>query len=367
MAAARATMTACRVKRVERAMRRSGCGMPKDGDWVTITGASGFIGQAVTARFLRAGYKVRAVFRRTTPPERLQAVACPSCTLFRADLTSRRAAEAAVGDSTGVIHLAGAVTDWGPRSMFYANNVQSTINVLRSAKKAGAKRFVYGGSVAVHGFGRHVRSTESGPYYALVNPYQSTKLKAERFVLSSDSGDSGDFTTIVLRPGNVMGRGDTTSLFPMFDAMGRGGLPYVAHGYYKTCPIHVEDLADAFLAAYRVDRPEERVFDVADDESVRWRDFLEYAAATLGISPPRLSFPRDVARLAARSLEKLYRAVGAKTGPTITRYRVDQLCNHYTFDTSRAKSVLGFSPTRGWRRAVQEAAEDYKRRPAFSR
>lgn len=330
--------------------------MNTDG-FVTITGASGFLGGVVAARFLDAGLSVRAVYRRPEAPPSLTRLQGPACELVRADCSDPADAARVAAGSAAVVHMAGAVSDWGPRRRFYRDNILTTRRMLAAASKTGARRFIYISSLAVQGFGPHSNSTEEGPYYPLVNIYQRSKAMAESFVLA----DRSDMRTIVLRPGNITGPGDTTSMFPLFDALCDGGLPYVAGGRFRTCPVHVGDVAEAVLAAFRVVDAEHQVFNIVDEESVTWRELLTSAAAMLETRPPRLDVPVFLAKSLARILEKLYWGFGSRKGPAITPYRVDQLSHDYTFSPARAKRELGFRQLHGWRAALQAAVQDYRR------
>ena len=79
--------------------------------------------------------------------------------------------------------------------------------------------FVRIGSIAVHGFGLHAQTTEEGPYYPLCCPYQRTKKQAEEEVLTRSAPG---FRTVVLRPANVYGPGDTTTFYRLLAAQERG-------------------------------------------------------------------------------------------------------------------------------------------------
>ena len=72
--------------------------MTGDTPLVTVLGAGGFLGTAVTSELARSPYRVRAVDRRHTPhPAEVEAVL--------ADLTEPGAVERVVADSDAVIHL----------------------------------------------------------------------------------------------------------------------------------------------------------------------------------------------------------------------------------------------------------------------
>ena len=324
-----------------------------------VTGASGFVGSALAIHLAASGRRVRGIWFRGGPAERMRRLAAAGVRLQRHDLGEDAGAGAALLGAATVVHCAGAVTDWGTADHFRRYNAELTARLCRAAEAAGCRRFVHASSAAVHGFGPHRDTTEQGPFYPPVNPYQETKLAAERSVreLVPDA--------VVLRLGNVYGPDDTTSFYRILQAIERGLPAFIDGGRHLTCPVYVDDVSRAFELALETDVAAGEVLLLTGGERVTWRHLLRHAAALLGRRPPRWAVPARLALPAARMCEWLYRAVPAAGEPPLTVYRVAQTAHDYHFSIARARAVLGYAPATGYRSGIERTVRAYRRsRPA---
>ncbi|HUX50092.1 MAG TPA: SDR family NAD(P)-dependent oxidoreductase [Spirochaetia bacterium] len=325
---------------------------------IVVTGASGFIGGHLAEALFKRGYHVRAVYRRANPPEGLARLACDRFELFQADLAQEERLAQMVAGMDAVIHVAARASDWGPYADYERDNYTATVRLLEAARNAGCRKMVVTSSIAVHGFGPHVDTTEEGPYYRHIAPYQITKKMAEDYALSQDGKG---IAVTAIRPGNVLGPGDTTVTFPILDGMERGLMGYISGGRSLTCPVYVGDLVNAHILALETPAANGLVFNITGGERVTWREYIEEAARCLGMRAPRKSVPGPLAYGLAALLEAVYHAVSAKKAPLLTRYRVAQLMYDFHFAVHRAETVLGYRPQTTWRDALRLTVEDYRR------
>jgi nucleoside-diphosphate-sugar epimerase len=326
-------------------------------DPVLVTGASGFIGGHIVNALIEQGRRVYAVYRRPTPPDHLKESETKGARLLRADLSKPGPElEEALALSEAVIHAAARTGDWGSMKKFMRSNYEPTLRLLDSARRAGCSKFVFVSSLAAAGFGEHVNSTEEGPHYELFNPYQKSKKMAEDAVRQADSPD---MATTAVRPGNVYGPGDTTTFFPIFDAMERRLMGYLGKGDTLTCPVYIDDLAAGIILALDSDASHGEVFNLVGSDKATWQDILEYSAKELGIKPPRVKVPRWLALFLAAVLTGVFKAFFIPKAPPITFYRVHQLTNHYHFSNAKAKKVLGWEPKTRYRTGFKKTAADY--------
>jgi len=333
---------------------------------VLVTGASGFIGGHIAGELARRGYQVRAAYRRRQMPPRLAQLAEQGVEALRIDLTAPKSADDGVGaipealeGVDAVVHVAALAGDWGPLELYERQNYDATVELLDAARSAGCRKFVFTSSIAVHGFGPHDGTTEEGPYYPPIVPYQITKKMAEDFVLAENGKD---IATTAIRPGNVTGPGDTSTMFPMFEAMQRGLRGTVNRGRSLTCPVFVGDVADAHIRALENPAADGLAFNITSGERVDWAEYTAYACKALGLPEPSLNIPLGPAFAIARFLEAVYHLFRIKNAPTLTLYRISQVAYDYSFSIERARRVLGFEPRVGWKEAVTLAAEDFLRR-----
>jgi uncharacterized protein YbjT (DUF2867 family) len=184
---------------------------------IAITGATGFVGQAVVDAVLRAGYEVRGLARR-------EQEARPGVEWVLGDLGDERTLRRLMMGATMVLHIAGVVNSVDAAG-FEAANVRGTLNVVNAALGAGINRLVHVSSLSAR-----------EPDLSL---YGASKRKGERIVAAS----SLDWT--IVRPPAVFGPRDT-EMFELF-RMARGGIvPLPPRG--RVSLIHVSDLANLLVA-----------------------------------------------------------------------------------------------------------------------
>jgi 2-alkyl-3-oxoalkanoate reductase len=325
---------------------------------VLVTGASGFVGGWVARALHARGESVRAVYRRATIPDHLARLVAGGAEVLRQDLGVAGEADAAVREVDAVIHAAARTGDWGTPELFREQNLDITVRLVDAASRAGCRCFVYVSTIAVHGFGPHVDSTEEGPYYPLIHPYQVSKKMAEEHVLSRNSPD---LRTTCVRPGIVYGPLDTTTLYRLLEAQRLGVRGTLGGGRSLTCPVYVEDLAEAVLLALGQERSAGEVFDITGGERVTWREFLDHAAELQG-ARPWIDVPLPVARAAAAVLDGLFgflRIPASAKMPPVTRYRVAQLAYDFHFSIEKARRLLGYLPRVGWQEGLRRAVEAF--------
>jgi len=323
---------------------------------VLVTGASGFIGGWVARGLAERGHAVRALYRRPRPPAFLETLAAGGVEIQRRDLAWPEDARAAVRGVEAVVHAAALTSDWGDAELFRRQNVEVTARLLQEARAAGCGVFVYVGSIAVHGYGPHVQTTEDGPYYPLCNPYQRTKKQAEESVLAANGPG---FRTVVLRPADVYGPGDTTTFYRLLAAQERGIRGTLGGGLRLASLLAVEDLVQAVVLALEREQSGGQAFNITGGEPNTWRQVLGYTASLLGVRP-WLELPLFVARPVAAVLAAVYGFLGIRRDPPLTPHRVEHVAYDFDFSIEKAQKMLGFSPAVGWREGLARTVAAYR-------
>jgi UDP-glucose 4-epimerase len=232
---------------------------------ILVTGGAGYIGSHLVRALLRAKHGVVVIDDLSSGHRD----AVPDGVAFvQADVRDvsavRRALEEhrveAVFHFASRIQVGESVRD--PR-LYYRDNLAAGIALLEPLLDHGVRAFVLSSTAAVYGDPRYVPIDEAHPQ-SPVNPYGATKLALE-WVLASYAAAYG-LKYAALRYFNASGAGDglserhdpETHLIPLVldAAMGvRPSLTVFGDDYATpdgTCVrdyIHVEDLADAHLAA----------------------------------------------------------------------------------------------------------------------
>ncbi len=188
-----------------------------------VTGASGFLGRALSRELARRGRVVRAAMRR--PAEG------PWTERAGVDLAAGTLPDGLLAGVDVVFHLAGKVHDLAElapdEDAYRAANVAGTRALLCAAAAAGVRRFVFMSSLAAVGDTGDALADESVATPP-TTPYGRTKLEAERLVLAV--GERHGMHVCNLRPALVYGAGGKGNLPRMLEAIDRRRFPSRALG-----------------------------------------------------------------------------------------------------------------------------------------
>ena len=133
-----------------------------------------------------------------------------------------------------------------------------------------------------------------------VQPGLEAILYLERAVTTIEWGEG-----LALRYGGFYGPGAAISLSadaPMATAVRKRLFPIIGNGGGVWSHVHVDDAAEATVAAVERGRP--GIYNVVDDEPAAVREWLPVLASALGAKPPR-RIPRWLGRLAAGEMATL--------------------------------------------------------------
>ncbi|MEP7127202.1 MAG: NAD-dependent epimerase/dehydratase family protein [Byssovorax sp.] len=308
---------------------------------VFVTGGSGFIGGHLITALVQSGAEVLALARSEKAASVVRGLGAAP---VKSELGSLEAE--AIAGVDAVVHAAAFVEEWGTREQFWQANVEGTTRVLAAAREAGVRRFVHVGTEAAIFAGRDlVDVDETAPYPAKQRYlYSETKAEAERRVLAAKAAG---FATVSIRPRFVWGPGDT-SVLPAVLRMARdGSFAWLDGGRARTSTTHVDNLVHALVIAVSEADPERmagRAYFVADDGERTIREFLTALAKTAGVDLGPRSVPSVVARPAARIIEGIWRTLGVKRAPPMTRFAIDMMSSTVTVQTARARRELGYAP-----------------------
>jgi len=151
---------------------------------VLITGATGFIGAAVTRAALAHGDAVRVLVRAKSQRENLEGLPIE---VVQGDLQNPASLKSALEGCHRLYHVAAhyALWDQNPQS-FYAINVDGTKNLLLAAGEVGLKRIVYTSTIGAIGLplGGGLGNESLFPSFEqLSGDYKRSKFLAEQEVL----------------------------------------------------------------------------------------------------------------------------------------------------------------------------------------
>ncbi len=292
---------------------------------VLLTGASGFIGQALSRRLSADGYLV------TTLSRDLLSTVGESCAhQGRANQQAR----SLLVDQECVVHLAARVhvmheTTTNPLAEFRRVNVDGTLNLARQAAAAGVRRFVFISSVKVNG-----ESTQTGvPFTADDTPapldaYGISKMEAEQGL--REIGAQTGMEVVIIRPPLVYGPGVKANFAAMMRWL-KCGVPLPLGAIHnQRSLVAIDNLVDLILLCLTHPAAAHQTFLVSDGEDVSTTALLRRMGQAMGCPARLIPVPSGMLKLA-----------GALVGKSDV---VQRLCGSLQVDIAKTRDILGWTP-----------------------
>lgn len=212
---------------------------------VFLTGATGFIGQALVDALLRRGWALTALVRRPESDE-ARALAALGVRLAAGDVTDPASLRAPMTGADAIIHNAGCYemgVDAAGRARMAAVNIDGTRNVLAAARELGVSKTVYVSTAFAYGDSRGAVRDET---WVRCSPprswYEETKTIAHGIAVEQQAAG---LPLVIACPVAVIGPGDHAALGHFARLYVRGLMPPVAFGDGTVSFVHVEDVAEA--------------------------------------------------------------------------------------------------------------------------
>jgi UDP-glucose 4-epimerase len=288
---------------------------------------------------------------KTEVLSRIEALTGKQPTFYQGDIRDEAFLDSvfAEHDIQAVIHFAGlkAVGESVVKPLeYYDNNVNGSLVLARSMRKAGVKSIVFSSSATVYGDPEIVPITEDSPTGATTNPYGSSKHMVEACLSDLFNAES-DWSITLLRyfnpvgahPSGTMGedpQGIPNNLMPFIAqvAVGRREKLSVFGNDYPTPDgtgvrdyIHVMDLADGHIAALKSVGEKEglHIYNLGTGKGSSVLEMVEAFGAACGKPVPYELCPRrsgDIAECWA-STDKAERELGWKATRSVSEMTAD--------------------------------------------
>lgn len=318
---------------------------------VLVTGASGFLGRAVTAHLVAAGHDVRTLQRRPSDVEGAADVL--------GSITDRPSVEKAVEGAEGVVHLAAKVSLAGAPEEFRAVNVEGTRSLLDASERAGVARFVQVSSPSVAYAGSALAGVGAEPAdpRRARGDYARTKAEAELMALARDCAS---MQVVAIRPHLVWGPGDTQLVARIVDRARRGRLPLLDGGTALIDTTYIDNAAGGIAAALeRAPEAHGRALVLTNGEPRPVGDLLAGICLAAGVRTPRRSVPAWLGRAAGSAIERVWAIAPGADEPPMTRFLAEQLSTAHWFDQRETRRALAWSPTVSIDEGLRRLADSY--------
>ncbi len=258
---------------------------------IFVTGATGFVGHHVAKALAAEGADLRLLVRKTSNLANLEGIRGDTHT---GDLADPDSLKPALSACDAVVHVAADYRLWIPDpAAMYRANVDGTRELLRLAREAGVKRFVYTSSVATMHFrtdGIIINEDTPVSLADMVGHYKRSKLLAEQeAIAAAEAGQQ----VIILNPTTPIGPNDrkptpTGRIF--VDFLNSKFPAYVDTGLNL---VDVSEVARAHVLALTKGTPGRRY--ILGGENLTLKQVLDKMSAITGIPSPTVKIPFAIA------------------------------------------------------------------------
>lgn len=253
---------------------------------VAIIGGTGFVGGHLTDALLAAGHEVSLLVRAGSESKARRSERVRTSP---GDISSTDALQAVIQGCTAVIYNVGILREFPSRGItFEESQFQGLVRTVEAAREAGIKRLLLMSANGVKQPG---------------TPYQETKFRAEDYARQSG------LDVTVLRPSVIFGdpEGKMEFATQLFNDMIRPPIPAVGffsgrspeQGAVVMSPVHIDDVASAFVAALENDETIGKTFALGGPEVLSWQTMVRRIAEATGRKKWVLPMPIWIMRVGA--------------------------------------------------------------------
>ena len=307
---------------------------------ILVTGADGFIGARLCQTLRHNGAGVCAAVRDAKHPA--QTVRSVSSDKIRYCSSGSIGPETEWGNMLDnvdvVVHLAAMNSNNAQHraenlELFRRVNVSATKNLARQSASAGVRRLIFLSSVKVNGECSSTSDEISRCFSELdppapADPYAISKWEAEQ-ALGEIAQETG-LDVVIIRPPLVYGPGVSGNFLKLMKIV-RSGMWLPLNGLdNRRSMIYLDNLVDFIQCCITHPAAAGGLFFVSDMHDISTSELLRTLSMLMHKSPHLFSMPQCLIRAAGH--------ISGKQGIT------DRLLNSLRVDTSRASSVLGWTP-----------------------
>jgi uncharacterized protein YbjT (DUF2867 family) len=257
---------------------------------VAIIGGTGFVGSYLVDALIKAGHEPSLLVR---PGSASKVVHAGQCRLVAGSLSDRKSINETVGQCDAVIYNVGILRENPSQNLCFENTQYlGVVDVVDAAVKAGVKHFLLMSANGIE---------------PPKTPYQETKSRAEAYVRQSN------LAYTIFRPSVIFGdpRGKMEFATQLYQDMIRMPIPAIGFhtglrpstGAVMMSPVHVQDVADAFIRCINNASAFGKVYELGGPQEITWNGILERIAQAVAKKKVILPMPISVMKIAATLLD----------------------------------------------------------------
>jgi dihydroflavonol-4-reductase len=304
---------------------------------IVVTGATGHIGNVLVRQLLEAGHRVRAIVPGQEDLTPMQGLPVE---ILTGDVRDPESLLAGFKGADTVYHLAGIISILpGKGKILEEVNVQGTRNVITACRQCDVRRLIYTSSIhALKEPRRGLVITESQPFdpVAVLGDYAKSKARASLEVIK---GVEQGLDAVIVCPTGVIGPYDFkgSEMGHLIRTFLRHKLPAGVNGAYDF--IDVRDVAAGIILAGQ--RGVKGEVYILSGEQISIRELFSSLEGISGTRAPGIMVPCWLARFVGIISTPFI--LRRKKKPLFTAYSIDVLRSNSAVNSSKARSMLGFS------------------------
>ena len=296
---------------------------------ILITGATGFVGRALTKRLCEIGYPVTATVRTNDnelPVEVQQKIIC--------EFSSNTDFLPALQTIDTVVHVAARAhitkeTEIDPEKLFNEINYLATIRLAEQSASVGVKRFIFISSIKVNGEtslpDNPLRECDTSPPQ---DPYARSKVNAENAL--TELGEKSDMQIVIIRPPLVYGPGVKANFKSLIDIL-KKDLPIPLGAIKnKRSMIYIENLVSFVEVCVHHRNAAGNIFQISDNHDISTSELVKLLKSNLRSKSIIIPIPVCV-------LNFLFTAIGKKD-------YINKICSSLQVDIGKAITHLDWTP-----------------------
>lgn len=234
---------------------------------ICILGGSGFVGQTLSNRLTREGYRLKVLTRRREK-HKVNLILLPTLDLVQADIHHQDQLVENFAGCDAVINLVGILNERGRKGDgFHKVHVELTQKIIDACVQAGIKRIIHISALNA--------DANNSPSY-----YLKTKGQAEDMLhAASDHG----IKVTIFRPSVIFGHND--SFFNRFARLLKMTPVFfpLACPHAKFSPVFVEDVAEVVTRSIKNPDCFGKSYDLCGPHIYNLQDLVEFTVKQLGI------------------------------------------------------------------------------------
>lgn len=307
---------------------------------VFVTGALGFVGRALLARYREFGVAVRGMDVR----------ADPAWDVVAGDIGAPGPWQTHARGCDLVLHTAAVVSNVAAPEVYRRISVGGVRQALDAAVAGGARRFLHVSSCGAYGWHRPPDTDERTPITVLSgNAYQDAKAASEHPALAAHA--AGEIACTIVRPSDVYGPESRPWVLIPLEMIRKRLFFLPADGRGLMAPIYIDDLVDGIVLAAGLEAGAGQIFNLLGVAPVPTAEFFSHHVRWAGGSGPPRSFSTPTAIRLARLASLLGK--WSRRPSEASPQSMLMLSKSHTVSMEKARRVLGYEPRIGLAEGMQ--------------